>query len=358
MLKFSEVYAFGRDQLVDKCFEKWNSTYQASLLALFAEAGPDPTQAEILDKMHIILGTPGAPPNRLPPAPWEQGPRHKPPPPRKVSPEEHADDLIGIAKESLVGPGDKINMRCGLLKMLKHFYFMSNAGNQSIWVVDNPVSYHKWTFDLFDGKSEHAIKDALTQNSEIFGSGSRQLFADAFNLARKWSMDAAAKLAKPDAKTVELVQRWFGVAASDNLDSVVQWIAMSFGWISQACNATTVIFADSPPDRAAHRTDDAGTYYGKDEAMLVIYIYKAFLKYGKKDHAGTTPQLWFAALTVIHELAHKQVSTEDKRYGDDGIKPGKTLKPEDAIWNADSYAYFATDLAGALPAAEFKQVYR
>jgi hypothetical protein len=53
------------------------------------------------------------------------------------------------------------------------------------------------------------------------------------------------------------------------------------------------------------------------------------------------------------------VGVDDKRYDFDGIKPGgRHLTAEDAIWNAESYAYFATDLAGALPRRDFAEAYR
>jgi hypothetical protein len=360
MDNFSEVYGFTRTMLGAKCLDKWIPKYQDGLESLFAESGPDVRQSATLDAMHWILGSPGAPPTiKSPPPLWERlrPPKH-PQPAKAPSAEQYAGLLIDIAKQSLGDAGGKIDTRCALLKMLKHFYLASSAGGQSIWIADNPTAYSKWTYDLFDGKSEHAIKEALTHNTELFGAGNRKLFAEAFTLARKWSMDAVARLGSPDAATVDLVKRWFGVATADNLDSVVQWISMSFGWISQACNASTVIFADDPPGRSQHKNAYAATNFGKDEAMRVIYIYKSYLEFSQKDRAGGRPKLWNAALVIIHELAHREIGTDDKKYNWQGIKPGRRFKPEDAIWNADSYAYFAADLAGVLKPADFREVYK
>ena len=197
-------------------------------------------------------------------------------------------------------------------------------------------------------------------NTEVIGAENRKLLSDAFAVARKWSMDAYAKTSAPDARTIDLVKRWFGVGRKDNLESVVKWVSMSFGWLSEACNSKHVIFADHPVYRKEHRHDLplATTDYGKDEALRVVNIYKPFFKYKNKDRSGNMPKLWLAALTIVHELAHKEIGVDDKRYDHQGLKPGPHLPPEDAIWNAKSYGYFAADLAGAVSQSDFRAAYR
>lgn len=71
------------------------------------------------------------------------------------------------------------------------------------------------------------------------------------------------------------------------------------------------------------------------------------------------PELWLAGRIVIHELAHKVIGAEDKKYGWYGIKPGgPRLTSAQALWNADSWSYFAADMAGAIPAVSFREAYR
>ena len=65
-----------------------------------------------------------------------------------------------------------------------------------------------------------------------------------------------------------------------------------------------------------------------------------------------------AWLIIIHELAHKEIGALDTRYDNDGINLGKHLSPEQAIMNADSFAYYAADLAGALSQRDFRWAYR
>ena len=361
MEKFSEVYALARSMLGNKCLQKWSPDYQTKFEALFAEAGPDETQAKALDSIHFLLGSPGAQPAVKSPVPiWERlrPPKH-PQPDKAPTAAQYADWLIDFAKMGLANPAGQIHDQCALLKTLMHFYFVSSAGNQSIWVADNLAAYKEWPFVELAGKSEHAIKHALMHNDEIFGAANRQLFADAFAIGRKWCMDAAAKTSAPDANTIALVKRWFGVGHSDNLDDVVQWVSMSFNWLSQAFNCKHVIFADDPLRRAGgKRLPLASTFFGKDEAMRVIHIYKPFFEFGRKTRAGAMPKLWYAALIIVHELAHKEIGADDTRYDNDGIKLGPHLSPEQAIMNADSFAYYAADLAGALSQRDFRWAYR
>lgn len=74
---------------------------------------------------------------------------------------------------------------------------------------------------------------------------------------------------------------------------------------------------------------------------------------------GNTGRLWLAAETIIHELSHIDVSTQDHRYDSSGLKPGANAFPmASALDNADSWGYFAIDLAGYLSNADRDKVCR
>ena len=76
----------------------------------------------------------------------------------------------------------------------------------------------------------------------------------------------------------------------------------------------------------------------------------AFLK------AGNSGKLWMCALTIIHELTHREVNTDDHKYDTDGLKPHTTRFPKaKTIENADSWAYFVTDLVGMLSKSDRKR---
>ncbi len=57
--------------------------------------------------------------------------------------------------------------------------------------------------------------------------------------------------------------------------------------------------------------------------------------------------------TIIHELSHRVLATEDLRYDYRGLKPVKTgLSFDKALRNADTWGYFCVDLAGMLSATD------
>jgi hypothetical protein len=64
---------------------------------------------------------------------------------------------------------------------------------------------------------------------------------------------------------------------------------------------------------------------------------------------------WSHIETRIHELSHKLVDTDDRRYDFDGIKPGASISSASSIENAESRAYLVADLVGALPDDAFKE---
>jgi hypothetical protein len=61
-------------------------------------------------------------------------------------------------------------------------------------------------------------------------------------------------------------------------------------------------------------------------------------------------------LTLLHEMSHSVINTKDAVYDFDGLKPGAVLSQKHALVNADSWAYFATDLAGQLPGSRAAKV--
>lgn len=91
--------------------------------------------------------------------------------------------------------------------------------------------------------------------------------------------------------------------------------------------------------------------------MPVIYIFKMFLDYGRMNDLGVRSTLWQCAKTIIHEISHKLLGTDDHAYGVNGIKPGTSVTKENAIKNADSWGIFALDVAGYLPRKTPKEAY-
>jgi hypothetical protein len=228
--------------------------------------------------------------------------------------------------------------------------------------LDATLSIHKWVYDEFDGETKGHVKRKLAHQPFLaFGSGDRQMFAEALHRARKWSMDAVSRLGHPDQDTRDIVKRWFHSthASEDRVKKTAKTLLGGFKKISAVCNSTSVIFSDNPTRRT--RTADGhlllASVYSTDK-MPVIYIHAGFLKYARKNVFGRFPKLWLAALTIIHELSHKLIDTDDLHYDYEGIKPGGSISSASSIKNADSWAYFIADLVGALPDGVLEEVYK
>jgi len=264
-----------------------------------------------------------------------------------------AEEIIRASRSDARGYQD----RAALVKQMQHFYLVAKKGNQSIWVVDSPRRYGKWTYDLFSGKTVEDLKSELTHTTEVFGPGNRKMMSDALQLARKWSADVEVKLASKSRTALATVTRWFdaGGAKADAIEASRAKLLDGFKKITAACNSTKVIFSDRPHKRASGEMKNTFASVNSLDVMPVIYIYELFLRTGKRNKLGRIPKLWLCALTVVHELSHKLVKTDDIKYDYEGLKPGAGFSAEQALKNADSWAYFAGDLVGAVPQSAIKE---
>jgi hypothetical protein len=116
-----------------------------------------------------------------------------------------------------------------------------------------------------------------------------------------------------------------------------------------------VTFSDLPHLR--NDFDAGGTIaaVAEGEERPVIYLFKEFMNIARPNKLGVIPKLWLCALTILHELSHSLLQTEDIMYDYQGLNVRSSFRPRDAIRNADSWAHFAADLVGALPDAARKK---
>lgn len=265
-----------------------------------------------------------------------------------------AEEILKASNTGSIGYQE----RAALVKTMKHFYMVAAKGGQTIWVVDSPKAYASWAYDTMAGKAEAELKTELQKEEEVFGESNRKMMSDSLQLARKWSADVQAKLGTPDDETKTVIKRWFHEAAAtaDEVDATAATLLKGFKQIHASCNSGAVIFSDRPHLRTSGKWDNVYASVNDLDAMPVIYIFQVFLEAGKRNVFGNIPKLWLCALTVVHELSHKLVKTEDIRYDDDGLKPGIGFTTADALKNADSWAYFCADMVGALSKGTLKKV--
>jgi hypothetical protein len=242
--------------------------------------------------------------------------------------------------------------RAATLKMLKHLYHQKSAGGQQIWVYAPPSGYSEWIFDEVAGANEPALVAVLSKNEpEVYSESQRGTMAQAVQQARAVAQAVAAKLGAASDTTKAVVRRYFGNASTTEkqLIEIMTTLATGYLRIAGACNEGNIVISDEPTDRTGGGWKDWAFIY-TEETMSVIYLQGAWLQKADEVTPSNQSPIYRCVRTVIHELSHKEVGTEDIVYGPKGLKPeGSTaLTPEYALHNADSWAYFAVDVLGYL----------
>jgi hypothetical protein len=245
----------------------------------------------------------------------------------------------------------KWNERAGLIEFMRHLYRAQKTGGQDVWVYSPAIDYKKPVFDELSG-GDATVKRKLGYQDEIFSKKERDLMCDALHCAKKVSMDALAKLGKKDKTTLEVVKRWFiDDDSADKVDEAVGKLKEGFKAISASCGSTSLVFTDYLDWRKERKKYFGAAFRGGEGGGFpIIYLEGAFTRL-----AGNSGKLWLCAETIVHELSHHDVSTHDHKYDSEGLKPKKTFPYSSTIENADSWGYFAIDLAGYLSASDRKK---
>ncbi len=248
------------------------------------------------------------------------------------------------------------NERAAALKMLVHLYRAQKKGGQDVWVYSPPKGHTKHVFDEIVGP-EGTVKKRLGMMDEIFSAGERDLMCNALSVALKVSQDALVKLDDNKASTTDVVKRWFFDEDSKDGDLAGTITILKDGLkkIAAGCNSASLVFTDYL-DWRKQRNDYYGAAFrgGEGGGFPVIYLEGAFTRL-----KGNSGKLWLCAETIVHEFSHHEVSTQDHRYDDAGLKPNKAAFPyAKAIENADSWGYFILDLAGYLSTSDRNKVLR
>lgn len=254
--------------------------------------------------------------------------------------------ILKAARES--DKDTAVGEKAATLKMLKHLYLVRQKGSQDVWVYSPPKAFKKWVFDEIKG-SDADSKKRLQQETEVYSAKDRAVMADALQEAAAWCQKVQLALSKPEGEAA--VKRWFtgDAGTAQQLTQAIDTLRDGFKKIDTLCRSGKLVFSDEPGDRHGGGWKDWAFVY-KQEAMNVVYLQGAFLK------AGNSGNKTMCALTIIHELTHKLLNTQDHRYDYDGLKPGRDIAVAKAIDNADSWGYFAADAVGMLSTSDRKRV--
>ncbi len=241
----------------------------------------------------------------------------------------------------------KFRAAAATLKLLKHLHYAKKRGSQVLWIYAPPTAYTDWIYDELNGTKDE-VKTKLAEDEEAFTKAQQKFMKDALPVAAHWVSKVIIALgSKKKSKIRQQVKDWFAGSGADDekVDGLIADLLAGFKKIQAIINTNTLIFAYDPNDRKGGKWTSLVASVFKDEKIHAVYIAGVWLQRAKDG------QQWACARTIIHELSHRAVKTADHRYAPSGIKPGRdgSFGPDQAIDNADSWAYFAVDVVGVLP---------
>lgn len=336
METFTEVFDKSTTVLRDGSLDPSWKALETALLAFLDGAMPNPARAQVLEALRERLQQCGVG--------------------QSCAATAAAEEIVRAARGGAQGFQD----RAALIKTMKHLYLVNRRSAQSVWVADSPRGYAAFPYDQLANMREADLKRDLAQDDEVFGSVNREMMADALQLAHKWSADVLIKLSLAGAPVLKDVRRWFLLpdASDEDVERAGKRLAEGFEKIYRACNSTSVVFSDQPEFRHSGDWNEAYAAVTHDDRMPIIYIFRVFLEKGRRNALGEIPLLWECALTIIHELSHKLLKTIDIQYEFEGLSPTKMMAKGQPLENAESWAYFAGALVGAIPTPTLNRVLR
>lgn len=274
---------------------------------------------------------------------------------------KEADKLMEAAGIAATGAASDLAIKkVASLKLLRHLYLVGSRGAQQVWVVSTPKSYSKFPSDelLAVKATAAAVKTKLADVDEQFTTETKDRLGEAMQLGLNWS--EAAKIVLAGAATtpasMTIVKRWFAApdTSAADLEKVTANLLAGFKKIVNAMNQNLVIITDLPMYRndATKTTVEAFVRRqdGKHERPRSVYIEKALFENYEVSVLHDMKKNW--ARVLLHECTHTEVQTQDKGYAYKGIAPGTKITAANAAINADSWAFFAADCAGALTDGE------
>ncbi|HEX7686696.1 MAG TPA: M35 family metallo-endopeptidase [Burkholderiaceae bacterium] len=275
------------------------------------------------------------------------------------------------AEGSLVSnPSDNACARALLLKTLSHLYFYESGGERKLWILSLPATYVAHPIQY--AKSPDAVVDQLLeQNVEIFTDEQKRRIESAVSMSLRWverAMIVAGDPTRPEHMT--LLKRWFVPATHPDADGAIAAFTPTLrrGLLKIAIGLKVgdLIILDDPGQRGTNsKWEQSEAYTFPRDDIHAVWVEPGFWGGGNTLTGATN---W--ARIVVHELTHNYCQTEDHSYSWQGLLPResdvfrrvndarvaqdagfsavRTLTMEQCLTNADSWAFFCADAAGAL----------
>jgi hypothetical protein len=255
------------------------------------------------------------------------------------------ETLSGTGAGALIGP--ELGKRLGVLKTLRHTYLSKRWGGHKEWVVSIPKSYRDWPTNALQG-GLGLVTNLLNDVDENFSAEDKKNIKDASQHAMRWVQRAMIVAASPKKQAnLALIARWFADSSSTDAQVDVMASTLNAGLkkLAARIKSGTLIYVDSVSERGTPENVGTEAFFW-NEAMNVIYIEQEFFKPGNTLTGMTN---WTRIL--VHEMTHMELRTKDHAYEWQGMAPA-VLGSAKTIENADSWAWFCADCAGALTQAQ------
>ncbi len=286
---------------------------------------------------------------------------------------DEAEGLMGAVAADGDGGAipEDVRLRAAALKLLRHVHLEIQSGSRGVWIVALPAAFTNWPSSQFADEAANAagVRQLLSGGSEHFDRRQRRYLGAATLQGLGWCQRAAIVLGESrrarggaPAERVDaraMVRRWFAEpgATEETLDRLIATLTRGFKAIIASLNRGRFVITDWVPFRAASSAAEAEflrteafAFRARSEGMDVVYVESAFFD----DIAGNVLRgqaNWTRIL--VHELSHLVCGTHDvndgqSRYAWSGIGPHAGYPSAATIRNADNWAFFAADCAGAL----------
>jgi len=275
------------------------------------------------------------------------------------------------AEGSLISkPSDNARSRALLLKTLAHLYFYETGGDRKLWILSTPSALTAHPIE-FATDTDALVDQVLDASTEIFSDDQKRRIDAGVTTALRWierAMIVAGDPTRPEHKA--LLKRWFVPATHGNIDGAIAAFAPTLrrGLLKIAIGLKVgdLILLDDPAQRGTGsdwENSEAYTFTRND--IRAVWVEPGFWGGGNTLTGATN---W--ARIIVHELSHNYCQTADHSYSWQGllpresdvfrrvnnarvaVQPGfaavRTLTMDQCQDNADSWAFFCADAAGAL----------
>jgi hypothetical protein len=243
------------------------------------------------------------------------------------------------------------------LEVLINTHHHATKGASSCWIVSIPVNYTTWPHKALAGMTHANLISALNAATvDKFSVRNRQDIAQAAQTGLAWTLKALVELddLKDGSTAMTALQRWFGNTATTTADLTNFAATLKAGLrkIAAKLNGGTCIVTDFVPIRTSTDPTDvsargSNAFVVSAEKQDVIYIEAGFFTHSASSVFQNDARHW--ARIMVHEMSHRECATVDKRYGWAGIAPASgKISPADAMVNADNWAIFVANAAGAM----------